>query len=406
MLTSVDVGAGAGADAVNESVLGFYCAVARQCFVNEYAYAPAGDEAEQARRLRSALEAALAAGEKCPALWLVVVGAYFPLGALANAAALYDRGRPQSVEALIEQQIKEPAAEQRIAAIVPALTGIDNDVSRAVREQYEESPYPRWVKAGPPAQPSIIEQQSRPVRDILIAGCGTGRFTLEFARQARQARFLAIDLSLASLSYTKRMAQHFDVTNIEFAQADILKMASFGRQFDFIESSGVLHHLADPWQGWRILLAMLRPGGVMQIGLYSELARQGIVAARAMIADRGYRPIPEDIRRCREEIMAAEEGSLLKSVTAWADFFTLSECRDLLFHVQEHRTTLPEIKSFLAANQVQFAGFILDASVRRQFAARFPDREAATDLDCWHVFERDAPQSFAGMYQFWVRKPQ
>ncbi len=405
MLKSADVGASVSTDGLNETVLGFYCAVARQCFVNEYVYAVTEDEAERAQRLRSTLEAALATDEKCPTLWPVVVGAYFSLGAVANAVALCDRGWPQSVEALVEQQIKEPAEEHRIAATVPALTGIDNDVSRAVREQYEESPYPRWVKAGPPAQPSIIERESLPARDILIAGCGTGRFAIEFARQTRQANFLTVDLSLTSLSYAMRMAQRFNVTNVEFAQADILKMASIGRQFDFIESSGVLHHLADPWQGWRVLLAMLRPGGVMQIGLYSELARQGIVAARAMIADRGYRAIPEDIRRCREEIMAAEDGTLLKTITASADFFTLSECRDLLFHVQEHRMTLPEIKSFLAANNVQFAGFILDPSIRRQFAARFADPGAATDLDCWHAFERDAPQSFAGMYQFWVKKP-
>ena len=406
MLKSADVGTDAGADVLNETVLGFYCAVARQCFVNEFVYAVAADEAEQAQRLRSRLEAALATDKKCPTLWPAVVGAYFSLGTLANAAALCDGGWPQCVEALIEQQIKERAEEHRIAATVPALTGIDNDVSRAVREQYEESPYPRWVKAGPPTQPSNIERESLPVRDVLIAGCGTGRFAIEFARQARQARFLAVDLSLASLSYAKRMAQRFDVANLEFAQADILKLGSTGLTFDFIESSGVLHHLADPWQGWRVLLAMLRPGGTMQVGLYSELARQGIVAARAMIADHGYQASPEDIRRCREEIMVAENGTLLKAVTAWADFFTLSECRDLLFHVQEHRTTVPEIKSFLAANNVQFAGFILDASVRRQFAARFADPGAATDLDCWHAFERDAPQSFVGMYRFWVRKPQ
>ncbi len=64
------------------------------------------------------------------------------------------------------------------------------------------------------------------------------------------------------------------------------------------------------------------------------------------------------------------------------------------------------LKSFLAANHVQFAGFILEASIRRQFDVRFADPGAATDLDCWHAFERDAPQSFAGMYQFWVRKRQ
>src|SRR5581483_3285071 len=101
--------------------------------------------------------------------------------------------------------------------------------------------------------------------------------------------------------------------------------------------------------GWRVLASLLRPDGMMQIGLYSELARQNIVAARALIAERGYRPEPQDIRRFREAVAAAEDGSLLKSISRWADFFTMSECRDLLFHPQEHRTNLPDIKKFLAA---------------------------------------------------------
>ena len=66
--------------------------------------------------------------------------------------------------------------------------------------------------------------------------------------------------------------------------------------------------------------------------------------------------------------------------------------------------TLPEIKSFLMANDLEFVGFALDASTRQRFAARFPDPVALTDLDCWHAFETEMPQTFAGMYQFGVRK--
>ena len=78
-------------------------------------------------------------------------------------------------------------------------------------------------------------------------------------------------------------------TNIDYAQADILQLGAIGRTFDLIQSAGVLHHLADPWAGWRVLLSLLRPGGVMRIGLYSETARRGVVAARAFIAQRGLR---------------------------------------------------------------------------------------------------------------------
>jgi SAM-dependent methyltransferase/tetratricopeptide (TPR) repeat protein len=388
------------------SFLAFYCAVARQCFINEYVFSITEAEAALAERLRASLDEALAAKEPCPTLWPAIVGAYFSLHALTNAQALLDRPWPQCVEALLIQQIKEPAEERRIASTIPVLTAIDDEVSRAVRQQYEENPYPRWVKAGPPGQSTVVdERQSEQTFDVLIAGCGTGLSTIEFARHARGARILAIDLSLASLSYAKRMAQSFGLANIEFAQADIMKLASIGRAFDLIDASGVLHHLADPWEGWLVLLSLLRPGGAMEVGLYSQTARRNVVAARAMIAQRGYRPIPADIRRCREEIVAAEDGSLLNSLMRSDDFFTMTECRDLLFHPQEHRLTLPDIKAFLTANDLQFAGFVLPTPVLQRFALRFPEPAAMTDLDRWHAFETEAPDTFGGMYVFWVRKP-
>jgi SAM-dependent methyltransferase len=390
----------------DERLLGFYCTVARQCFINQYVLSMTEIEADQAQRLRESLERALALGDPCPELWPAIVGAYFPLHTLSKAEALLDRSWPACMSALLVQQIKEPAEERRIASSIPVLTSIESEVSNAVRQQYEESPYPRWVKAGPPGQPIILNHRPpEQAFDALFAGCGTGLSTVEFARQTPRARVLAIDLSLASLCYAQRMARSYGLTNIEFGQADITKLGTIGREFDYVDASGVLHHLADPWEGWRILLSLLRPGGVMLVGLYSELARQSIAAAHRLIADRGYRPIPEDIRRCREEVIAADDGSLLKSVIYWNDFFATSECRDLLFHVQEHHITLREIKLFLAATGVQFGGFMLDALTFQHFATRFPEPAAMTNLDCWQDFEAQAPSTFAAMYQFWVHKP-
>jgi SAM-dependent methyltransferase len=390
----------------DERLLGLYCTVARQCFINQYVFSMTEIEAEPMQRLRGSLERALALGDPCPDLWPAIVGAYFPLHTLSKAEALLDRSWPACVSALLVQQVKEPAKERRIASSIPVLTSIESEVSRAVRQQYEQSPYPRWVKAGPPGEPIVLKDRApEQAFDALFAGCGTGLSTVEFARQTPRARVLAIDLSGASLCYAQRMAQSYRLANVEFAQADITKLGTIGREFDYIDASGVLHHLADPWEGWRILLALLRPGGVMLVGLYSELARQGIVAARRLIADRGYRPIPQDIRACREQVMAVDDGSLLKSVIQWNDFFAMNECRDLMFHVQEHHVTLHEIKSFLTVSGVEFGGFVLDAVTVQRFATRFPEPAAMTNLDCWQAFETQAPSTFAAMYQFWVHKP-
>lgn len=390
----------------DESILGFCCVVARHCFINQYVFSIMPAEADQAQHLRASVEQALAAGDRCSEFSQAILGAYFPLHDLSNAEALLGRSGPQSVRALLVQQVKEPAEERRLAATLPVLTSIDGALSATVRQQYEENPYPHWVSAAPPGEPIVLnDRPPEQAFDVLFAGCGTGLSTIEFARQTPRARVLAIDLSVASLCYAQRMARHYGLTNVEFGQADITKLAAIGRQFDYVDASGVLHHLADPWEGWRTLLSLLRPGGSMLIGLYSRLARRAIVEARRLIADRQYRPIPEDIRRCREDIMAAADGSPLQSVIQWNDFFAISECRDLLFHVHEQQTALREIKAFLAANGVQFSGFMLDAPTFQRFVRRFPEPAALKDLDRWAEFEIQEPGTFAAMYQFWVQKP-
>jgi SAM-dependent methyltransferase len=191
------------------------------------------------------------------------------------------------------------------------------------------------------------------------------------------------------------------VTNIDYAQADILELGSINRTFDMIQSAGVLHHLANPWAGLGVLASLLRPGGVMYVALYSEIARRDVVMAREFIARRRYGSSAEDIRACRRDLMT---DAALKTVAIFNDFFTTSECRDLLFHVQEHHMTLPAIADFLKSSDLRFLGFDLDFRVRQRYAAHFPDDRAMIDLTHWQAFEQDHPYTFAGMYRFWIQK--
>jgi hypothetical protein len=86
------------------------------------------------------------------------------------------------------------------------------------------------------------------------------------------------------------------------------------------------------------------------------------------------------------------------------DFFSISGCRDLLFHVQEHRLTIPQIAGFIADNGLSFVGFDLDHPTLQRYRARFPHDKTMADLKSWDVFEHEHPGTFAGMYQFWVQK--
>jgi tetratricopeptide (TPR) repeat protein/SAM-dependent methyltransferase len=403
---------------VDEKVLNLSCALARQCFLNEYIFDHSKEEIDRAEHLRDLTTHAIETGAAVPDLWLAVVAAYFPLHSLAVAGSLAGKRQSDVVERLLVQQVREPEQERQLRASIPMLTAIDDEVSVLVRQQYEENPSPRWEKAQPPIRAFTVDQFLRakfpfadfrhPHKttdvDILIAGCGTGQHAIETGQRIPASRILAIDLSLASLGYAARKTRALGLVHIEYAQADIIKLASIDRAFDLIEAGGVLHHLADPFAGWRMLLSLLRPGGVMGMGLYSELARAHVKAARALIAERGYRPTAEDIRRCRQELIGFEDGTPEKRVTQAQDFFTTSECRDLLFHVQEHRHALPQIAAFLAENDLAFLGFELKAAAGEKYRARFPDDQAANNLDLWQIFENENPDTFVGMYQFWVQK--
>jgi len=386
--------------------LTFAAALAQQCFINEYVFLPGEDEVAAA--------AAIAHAEITTPMQLLLMAAYIPLHTLAHAERLLERSWPAPVEAVLTQQLREPLLEQRLRADIPRLTRIENPVSRAVQDQYEENPYPRWVRPAPETPNTItnflsskfpLARFERPaagaLKDILIAGCGTGQASIAKARRFGAANMLAVDLSLASLGYARRKSEELGLP-IAYAQADILELEGSERRFDLIESLGVLHHLADPWAGWRALLSLLRPGGFMLLGLYSEAARRPVLAARALIKERGA----DDIRGFRQDLIQNGDSDAYASILQSEDFFSLSACRDLLFHVQEQQVTLGQIARFVQDHNLRLLGFELDGAVLAAYRRRFPQDRAATDLACWEAFEADHPGLFAGMYIFWVQKPE
>jgi hypothetical protein len=88
------------------------------------------------------------------------------------------------------------------------------------------------------------------------------------------------------------------------------------------------------------------------------------------------------------------------------DFFSLSDCRDLLFHVHERQLTIPQLKDFIAQLGLTFVGFEFSPfeahlHYRNVFAR---NGWSIGDLDRWDAFERANPDLFAGMYVFWVQK--
>ncbi len=407
---------------VPRAVLPFCVALATQAFLTDYAWLTDDEEAAALRRLSISVEGDVNEAVAGPSLYfsLTLLAMYRPLHELSVATRMAELPFAEPLPRLFRIQIDEPLQERALRAEIPRLTPIVDTVSREVRAQYEAHPYPRWIRAGrqptPVTLPALLTRiggdvpadPSFQAPDVLIAGCGTGRQALYAASFYRDARILAVDLSLASLAYALRKAREsgrdIDLERITFAQGDILTLTGLGRSFHVIECLGVLHHLADPLAGWRVLVDLLRPGGLMYIALYSELARRAVVLGREHVASHGYAPTAADIRRCRRDILALPDEHPLAPLRRMRDLYNTSECRDLLFHMQEHRYTLPRIEAMLNELGLRFLGFNTVPRAER-YRNSFPGDPRMTSLTNWHDFEQAHPDAFAGMYNFRAQKP-
>ncbi len=332
---------------------------------------------------------------------------FAPLSSL-SAAELAKVPRLAAIEARRSRELARGAA-------APSLGRRSDDAtSAAVRAMYEENPYPTLVYLSrkpkltlPAAIRGLFPRTKAPLPpvspDILIAGCGTGQQALAATRY-QNARITAVDLSRRSLGIAAERAIAAGEA-IRFAQADILGLGEVAEEFDLVECGGVLHHLADPLLGWRVLMGLLRPGGWMKVALYSELGRPAVIAAREWLSEQGFSAASvtvDELRDARRQLAALPDTHPAKAVVSSPDFYSLSGFRDLVFHVQEHRFTLPQLRDALAALGLRFVGFQhARPEPARWYRAMWPDDANLDDLDRWEAVERAHPETFAGMYQFW-----
>lgn len=354
---------------------------------------------------------------------IAIAAMFLPLKSLPIAETLAREIAAESAtrdprRVLLRRAILDREAERRIEPTISVLTAVEGETSISVRAQYETNPYPKWLSVDRESRPiTLAERVAKRFPNlstdgldlkkprILVAGCGTGRHAVSTAARHAGCQVLAVDLSRASLAYGARQSEALGQNNLSFAQADILALGTLAERFDLIESSGVLHHMAEPSAGWRVLRGLMKPRGLMRIGLYSAHARRRWDALRATIPS-GLGPDQVDtfIRDRRAALLADPPPGPESVVLRIADFYSLSGCRDLLYHTSEKHFTLPEVAAALASLELEFLSFEnLSPAVTGAFAERFSAPGADRDLALWDAFERDNPDTFIAMYQFWCQ---
>ena len=401
---------------LNYFQLQFITALAEQCFLNEYVYSLSQEESKSIQKIiNKCINGEL--NEKN----IAILACYLPLYKLLvripslKTFTSFDKNFIQ----LIKLQILEPLEERILSKNIKRLGLINDDISKKVKSQYEENPYPRWrtgsyskelkvsaIKViNTEISPNLINSNLRSNElKVLIAGCGTGSQIIQSQRY-KNAVIKAIDLSSSSLSYAQRKINELGINNVELIQMDILEVGLLEEQFDIIECGGVLHHMANPLKGLNALLDIAKNYSYLKLALYSEIANKDIIKACQYINENKMYPSEENIKRFRE-LSSSGEISQIADAIKRGDFYSTSECRDLYFHYQAHRYNLDQLSKILSDNQLNFLGFLLPKPIKFLYKNYFPKDKIQTNLHNWARFEEKHPNTFAGMYQFWVSKTE
>jgi SAM-dependent methyltransferase len=128
----------------------------------------------------------------------------------------------------------------------------------------------------------LVEDDGLDGKKVLDAGCGTGQRVLGFAQRYPRARFQGLDMTQASLDVAGQLARKNEIENISFRKGNILAL-DLGESFDFIVSTGVLHHLEDPRQGHENLCRHLSADGVICVWHYHPFGEFDRLVGRELL---------------------------------------------------------------------------------------------------------------------------
>jgi SAM-dependent methyltransferase len=281
-----------------------------------------------------------------------------------------------------------------------------------VRAQYEALPYPprdprdeaiRLI-TGTPSHVLEINHYlfagrlnfNRPFR-ALVAGGGTGDACIMLAQQLADRRCPAeivyLDLSSASRAVCEERAKARGLRNIQFHTGSLLDLAGMNLGlFDYIDCTGVLHHLPDPAAGMKSLASVLQPEGGIGVMLYGQYGRTGVYPLQEML--RTLAPLSmatEDrIAMAKRLIRFLPTTNLFRRNPYLNDHVTGGDSGlyDLLLHSIDRAYTVPEIGELTTGAGLRVVAFL--EPVRYEPATYMSDPVIARQTSSLPLLERAA----------------
>ena len=135
--------------------------------------------------------------------------------------------------------------------------------------RYQEcDPNYHWHKLWPE------KKYERKKLNILVAGCGSDQAAI-LAKCNPIHNFTGIDISAASLAHQKKLIKKHKIKNLTLI-CDDFRNVKISEKFNYIISTGVIHHLDDPGSALNFFEKNLTDDGVLYLMVYGDQQTEGI----------------------------------------------------------------------------------------------------------------------------------
>jgi SAM-dependent methyltransferase len=181
-------------------------------------------------------------------------------------------------------EARYPVSDEGIPLLFVPNAGWTNrkDVTETVKNFYEVNPFPNYDdmdsreslanKANSGIFARLLDEQIPTGSLVAEVGCGTGQLT-NFLGLSWRRKVIGTDMCLNSLRLAKGFRDRFSINQARFFQMNLFRPCFVDDSFDVVVCNGVLHHTGDPLRGFRSIARMVKPGGVLLIGLYNKIGR-------------------------------------------------------------------------------------------------------------------------------------
>ncbi|MDA9163621.1 class I SAM-dependent methyltransferase [Rickettsiaceae bacterium] len=200
---------------------------------------------------------------------------------------------------------------------------------------------------------------------ILIAGGGTGDSTVYLADQLKKldVEIVYLDFSKNSMKIAQQRAKNRELKNITWITDSILNIPNLNLgKFDYIQCSGVLHHLESPDTAFKILSDSLTERGGVNIMVYAQYGRTGVYQIQDIM-----NMVNDGVKSRQDEVKNGWEVMNNLPATNWFNrgkdllsdhtHFGDVGMYDMFLHKQDRAYTVPEIYQFVKDADLNFVEF-------------------------------------------------